>query len=159
MTMLHLTGSPYVPIRRYLLGGDMQTHKTNIEESIIVRLINKIGEHVNKVDKLITHLQRQIPTYVDEKLYTSGQTTLTIQPQSENLQRITTIFCTISAAGGGTITLNDRIIPVPQGNTIFHIGEPGLLLRANDVRQLTQTASGPMGLELIGYETADRGIF
>lgn len=137
-----------------------QSHnKTGIEESILHSLINKIGEHVNKIDKLITHLQRQIPTYVDEKQYASGQTTLTIQRQSENLQRITTVFCTISAAGGGTLTLNDRIIPLPQGNTVLRFGDPGLLLRAGDVRQLTQTASGAMGLELLGYETADRGIF
>lgn len=133
-------------------------HRADLDENIFSSLINKIVEHVNKIESLVTSLQRQIPVYVDEKLYASGQSALTIQPQSQNLQRITTIFCIVSASGGGTLTLNDRVIPLAQGNTIMHFGEPGLLLRANDLRQLTQTTAGALGLELIGYETADRGI-
>lgn len=123
------------------------------------RLAQMLHEHMMRMEALVKKLQRDIPVYVEEYLYAQGATTLTVQPQSQNLELITNVFAVVTAAGGATLTIGDRTIPLPQGNTLLPLGRYGLLLNNGDTRTITQTAAGLLGLELIGIELPDKGVF
>lgn len=122
----------------------------------------RIEDHCSKIERLITHLQRQIPVYVDERLYMQNSTLLTLQPQSQNLELITFIFAVVTASGGATLTLGNRTILLPTGNTTLQCGqgsESGWILNNGDVRQISQNVAGLLGLELSGIEIPDKGVF
>lgn len=133
-----------------------------IDES---RLALMLQQHMQRLEHMIKSMQRDIPKIVDEYLYMQNATTLTLLPQSQNMEMITGIFVVVTAPGGGTLTLpgryGNRVIPVNQGNTFFPVGTDnnGLLLNNGDARTLTQGTAGILGLELFGIEIPDKGTF
>jgi hypothetical protein len=125
---------------------------------------NWLAERVNHLcsqqESLIKGLQRSIPKYVDERLYAQNATSINVLPQSNNLELITTILVSISAAGGGQLVIADRIINFPQGNTTLTVqGGAGFILRDTDTRVLTQGTAGLLGLEMFGIELANSGVW
>ena len=118
-------------------------------------------DHMCKIEQMIKKMQRDIPPIVDEYLYMQNATSLILQPQSQNLEMITGIFAIVSAAGGGTLQLGRRIIPLAQGNNFLPVGtdNDGMLLINTDLRQITQNQSGLLALELFGVEMPDKGAF
>ena len=133
-----------------------------IDEQHLARLLH---EHMTRLEHMIKSMQRDIPKVVDEYLYMANATTLTLLPQSQNLEMITGVLAIVTAAGGGTLTLpgryGNRVIPLNQGNTFLAVGTEnnGLLLNNGDTRTLTQGTAGLLGLELFGVELPDKGVF
>lgn len=128
------------------------------------RLAKMLAEHMYKLEQMIKKIQRDIPIFVDEYLYMQNATTLNLLPQSQNLEMITTVIAVVSASGGATLTLGGslntvRTIPLPQGNTIFQLPGNGMMLNNGDKRQITQTSAGLLGLELLGVELPDKGVW
>lgn len=142
------------PHRKVVPPADLDVHQ----------LANMLAHHMQQLESMVKKLQRDIPIFVDEYLYMQNATTLTLLPQSQNLELITCIFAVVSAAGGATLTLGgatktQRIIPLPQGNTLLRLGENGMLLNNGDTRQIVQGTAGALGLELFGLELPDKGAF
>lgn len=142
------------PHRKVVPPADLDLH----------HLANMLAQHMHQLEGMIKRLQRDIPIFVDEYLYMQNATTLTLQPQSQNLELITCVFAVVSAAGGATLTLGgatktQRIIPLPQGNTLLRLGDNGMLLNNGDTRQITQGTAGLLGIELFGVELPDKGVF
>lgn len=131
----------------------------------VAHIMQHIETYTQRVEKLIQHLQLSIPKYVDEYLYGQGLTTLTVNPQSQNLEMILSIIAVVSTPAGGTLTLGSggigtpRTIPLPMGVTTFNFTGSGMLLTNNDLRQITQANAGTIGLELLGVELVDKGVF
>ena len=127
-------------------------------------LAKMLAEHMYKLEQMIKKVQRDIPIYVDEYLYMQNATSLTLLPQSQNLELITAIFAVVSAPGGATLTLGGslgtvRTIPLPQGNSMLQLPNNGMLLNNGDKRQLVQGTAGLLGLELFGIELPDKGVW
>jgi hypothetical protein len=128
-------------------------------------LTRMLHDHMAKIEHMIKKMQRDIPVIVDEYLYMQNATSLSLLPQSQNLEMITGIFVVCTAAGGGTLTLPGRYglrtIPINQGNTFLPVGTDnnGLILNNGDARTLTQGTAGLLGLELFGVEIPDKGVF
>ena len=128
------------------------------------RLTRMLADHMAKLEHMVKKMQRDIPIYVDEYLYMQNATTLTLLPQSQNLELITCVLVVVTASGGGTLTLGGhtgatRTIPLAQGNSIFQLPNNGMLLNNTDVRQVVQGSAGLLGLELFGIELPDKGVF
>lgn len=127
-------------------------------------LAKMLAEHMAKLEQMIKKSQRDIPVYVDEHLFSSTATLLTVLPQSQNLECITCILAQVSAPTGATLTLGGstsqaRTITLPQGNSLFYFGHQGMLLNNGDTRQITQATAGALGLELLGFEIPDKGVW
>lgn len=127
-------------------------------------LAQVLQQHMHTLESMIKKMQRDIPVYVDEYLYSQNSTTLTLLPQSQNLELITCVIAVVTASGGGTLTIGGhtggtRTIPLPQGNSIFMMGEKGMLLNNTDLRQVTQGTAGLLGLEMFGIELPDKAVF
>jgi hypothetical protein len=120
-------------------------------------------DHMSRMEHMIKKMQRDIPVIVDEYLYMQNATSLILQPQSQNLELITGILAIVTSAGGGTLLLGRRIIPLPQGNTFLSVGVDkeggGMLLINTDLRQITQNNAGILALEMFGVELPDKGAF
>lgn len=148
-------GKEFVPHLRVVPAAEIDEH----------RLYHMLKEHMTKLEHMIKSMQRDIPKIVDEYLYMSNATTLTLLPQSQNLEMITGIFAVVTAAGGGTLTLPGRYgirtIPLNQGNTFLAVGTDnnGMVLNNGDSRTLVQNSAGILGLELFGVELPDKGFF
>lgn len=128
------------------------------------RLAQLLADHMARLEQMVKKMQRDIPLYVDEYLYMQNSTTLTLLPQSQNLELITCVLVVVTASGGGTLTLGGhtgatRTIPLAQGNTLFQLPNNGMLLNNTDLRQVTQGSAGLLGLELFGVELPDKGVF
>ena len=128
------------------------------------KLAAMLAEHMYKLEQIIKKMQRDIPIYVDEYLFSQNATQLTVQPQSQNLECITALFATCGAATGATLTLGGslgqtRTITLPQGNSYFYFGPHGMLLNNGDIRQITQATANTLGLELLGFEVPDKGVW
>ena len=127
-------------------------------------LAKMLQQHMYNIECIIKKMQREIPIFVDEYLFSQNATTLTVLPQSQNLECISSIFAVVTAPGGGTLTLGGssgqtRTIPLSQGNSHFYFGQYGMLLNNGDTRQITQTAAGSLGLVLFGFELPDKGTW
>lgn len=127
------------------------------------RLAKMLAEHMYRLEQMVKKLQRDIPIFVDEYLYMQNSTSLTLLPQSQNMELITGIFAIVTAATGGTLTLDGRYgtrtIPLPQGNTFLTLSGNGMVLNNGDRRILTQTTAGALALELFGVEIPDKGVW
>lgn len=121
-------------------------------------LESMLNDHMSRLEHMIKKMQRDIPVYVDERLYMQNATTLTLLPQSQNLELITGLLAVVTASGGATLTLGDRTIPLAQGNTFFNLAGNGFLLNNGSTRQIVQTVAGELGLELFGIELPDKGV-
>lgn len=124
-------------------------------------LAKMLQEHMYRLECMMKNMQRSIPIYVDEYLYMQNATTLTLLPQSQNLENITAVFAIVTASGGATLTIGTpaRTITLPQGNSFFPLGNTGMILNNGDSRVLTQASAGLLGLELFGFEIPDKGPF
>ena len=124
-------------------------------------LAKMLQEHMYRLECMMKNMQRSIPIFVDEYLYMQNATTLTLLPQSQNMENITAIFAVVTASGGATLSIGSppRTIPLPQGNSFFLLGDYGMTLNNGDSRVLTQASAGLLGLELFGYEIPDKGPF
>lgn len=146
---------------RELVPHRMQVPPAQLDTN---RLAQLLAEHMARLEQMVKKMQRDIPIYVDEYLYMQNATTLTLLPQSQNLELITCVLVVVTASGGGTLTLGGhtgatRTIPLAQGNSIFQLPNNGMLLNNTDVRQVTQGTAGLLGLELFGVELPDKGVF
>jgi len=103
---------------------------------------------------LESRLLALFPAYVDEFGVQPNGTILTVQAQSRNVERITSILAVTSTAGG-QLTLGTRSIPLPIGVSIFH--GLSLILHFDDPRQLTQNSAGYLYLELMGEQVPTLG--
>lgn len=124
-------------------------------------LSRMLHEHMSRLEHMIKKSQREIPVIVDEYLYMQNSVSLTLLPQSQNLEMITGVFVVCTAAGGGTLTLGRRTIPLNQGNTFLPLGTDnnGMILNNGDARTLIQNSAGLLGLELFGVEMPDKGAY
>lgn len=143
-----------VPHKRIIPPVDLDTK----------HLAQMLQQHMYQLECMIKKLQRDIPIFVDEYLYMQNSTNLILLPQSQNLEMITTILAVVTASGGATLTLGGslntvRTIPLPQGNTIFQLPGNGMILNNGDQRKLVQGTAGALGLELLGVELPDKGVF
>lgn len=122
-------------------------------------LTHILATHTEQLNNLMAGLRHSIPVYVNERQWPqSGATTIVLIPQSHNLEIITKAIIYITAPTGGTLQIGvDRVIPLPQGLTIWD----NLVwqLKETDTRQLVQNTAGAMGLELMGLELVDKGPF
>ncbi len=128
------------------------------------RLETLLTAHMQRLEQTIKSMQRIIPIYVDEYLYMQNSTALQLTPQSQNLELVTAIIAIVTAPGGGTLTLGGslgtvRTIPLPQGNTIMQLPGNGMLLNNGDQRKIVQGTAGILGLELLGIELPDKGVW
>jgi hypothetical protein len=117
-----------------------------------------LHQHIKGIEDLKKQLLTKMVVSVDEFYYaTANQTSVTLQPQSYNLEEIHTLIAYVGQAGGATLTLGARTWPLAQGTTFWY----GLKLRItnSDVRTLVATTAGQMSLELMGIEVPDKGPF
>lgn len=143
-----------VPHKRVIPPVDLDTR----------HLEKMLAQHMYNLECMVKKMQRDIPVFVDEYLYAQNSALLTLMPQSQNLELITCVLAVVTASGGGTLTIGGhtggtRTIPLPQGNSIFMLGEKGMLLNNTDLRQLSQGTAGLLGLEMFGVEVPDKGVF
>lgn len=96
-----------------------------------------------------------IPSKVSERQYLASSTVITLNGQSRQLEEITCIIASCSSTGG-VLTLGDRTWNMPIGTVVWNLGENGILLGETDTRTLVQTTAGPISLELLGIEKADK---
>ncbi len=146
---------------RELVPHHIKVPPAHVDMEHLIRMLN---DHMHKLENMIKKMQRDIPVFVDEYLYMQNATSLSLLPQSQNLELITGILAVVSAPGGATLTLGQggraRTIPLPQGNTFLAIGDThGMLLNNGDTRQVVQGTAGLLGLELFGLELPDKGVF
>ncbi len=109
---------------------------------------------------MMNMIRRSIPSYVvrERQWLSSNGTQITLQPQSHNLELITSmiIYCTSTSV----LQLGpERTWPLAAMTTPLLITNIGIMLNENDQRILTQVTPGAMALELMGTEMADRGPF
>lgn len=113
--------------------------------------IEKLAAASETQQKVLNKLEAEIPSIIDEKRYFATNH-IVVPPQSHNLVSINQIVA-VCGAGGGTLILGDRRIPLPAGGS-FLTGP--FLLTFADARELwngTPEVPGPvtaMGLELMG---------
>ena len=124
-------------------------------------LSKALQEHGKKLDRLasvIGNAARTINSYVDERLFSSNDTVIKLQPQSANPVLISAIIVTVSS--NATLTLGDRIFNIiAGGDNDAQFKNVMFVLRQSDVRQLVQSVPGPMSLELMGIELPTTGIW
>jgi hypothetical protein len=99
---------------------------------------------------------KKLPSTVDERLYLNNAAALTLQPQSRNLELITSMLAQITN-GPATLTIGDRVLPLPQGVTYWN----GLswFVTYEQARTLVQASAGVISLELMGHEIPTRGAW
>lgn len=115
-----------------------------------------LEEHSATNRALLAYQRARIPKYLSQaRQYVANAAALSLRLQSQELARVTCIIVVVGSAG--TLTIGDRSIPVSANQTLYYLGEQGMLVRAEDPISLTQTTPGPMGLEMLGEEMADRG--
>lgn len=116
-----------------------------------------VDQHIKQLDQLSKKLKTEMVASVDESLYAQNATSITLQPQSYNLEEIHSLIAVVSQPGGATLVLGARSFPLPQGTTFWY----GLKFRIThaDPRTLTATTAGTMSLELMGIEVPDKGPF
>lgn len=143
------------------MARELRPHERIIPPSAIDhdQLLKTLQQRLYQLESTIKKLQRDIPIFVDESLYMQNSATLTLLPQSQNLELITTIIAIVTSAGGATLTLGRRTFPLGQGNLVIQLPGNGMLLNNGDTRQLVQSSAGLLGLELLGVELPDKGVF
>jgi hypothetical protein len=99
---------------------------------------------------------KKLPSTVDERSYLQSAASLTLQPQSRNLELITSMLAQVTS-GPATLTIGDRVLPLPQGVTYWN----GLswFVTYEQVRSITQATVGVLSLELMGHEIPTRGAW
>ncbi len=118
--------------------------------------INVIQAHAGRQTQWIQSLINQVPKYVDEKSYQASASTITLQPQSQNLERITAMIAYVSSTGA-VLQVGTRYFPLPIGVTYWN--NLTWMLDSTDIRSLTQSAQGQLSLELMGEEIPTKGPF
>lgn len=148
------------------MARELAPHKQVIPPAQIDtnHLARMLAEHMARLEQMIKKVQRDIPVFVDEYLYMQNATTLSVLPQSQNLELITAVLAVVTAPGGATLTLGGslgtvRTIPLVQGNTLFQLPGHGMLLNNGDARKIVQGTAGLLGLELFGAELPDKGVW
>lgn len=108
----------------------------------------------NEMAKLAVQIEdrsRIVDEYQPQEITGEAFTTISIQPQWETEERITSIIIT-GPPGNVTVQLGDRIWPLTIPATgILVIAPIIVLLGRNDIRQITASTPGQYGLELSGY--------
>lgn len=122
------------------------------QEKVIAAINHQTDALTNTIKKQL----RTLPKWVDEYLYQPSGTTLTVKPQSRNVEKITSICC-YCQNGSAYLILGDRTLPLSQGLTIME--NLGFLLKPDDKRTLNQATAGILWLELFGEEMGDQGLF
>jgi hypothetical protein len=88
---------------------------------------------------------------VDEKMFSQSSTSLTINPQTRNLVRVTAAIFQLTSSG--TVTIGDRTYNLTAG--IYPWFGLHWILQADDKRVITQQNPGFLSMELMGESLAD----
>jgi len=98
---------------------------------------------------LIRQQSRSIPKYVDEYNQSPNSQSCEVNPQSNNLELITSILVVATVAP--ILQLADQFYPLAAGLTV--ISSITLLLRPSEIRKVTTAApSTALALRLMGEE-------
>jgi hypothetical protein len=115
----------------------------------ILSLEELIGREFAEHRRVLVQQLRTLPALVDEYLYLSSVSSLSLSPQSSNVEVIHAVLAYVQY-GPATLTLGQRVIPLPSGlSTLDH---KVFLLKKDDVRTLVQAQAGQLSLELMGEE-------
>ena len=121
-------------------------------------LASALEQQNSSINLLLQEWQRaQIPRNLQQaRLYVQSgiQINMAQHLQSQELLRVTAMIIVVSSAA--TLLVQERQIPITTSQFIY-LGQNGWLIRSEDQFLLTQTNPGPLGLELLGEEMADRG--
>ncbi len=99
---------------------------------------------------LIDGLWARIPSYLYEHSYQPSGTQVIVAAQTRNLELITAILAIIPSGSTGTIQLGPLTIPVVSG--LFNPTGLTIMLSGSDVRSLTISPAGSLGLYLFGNQ-------
>lgn len=146
---------PNVGLRQPVpLGG------TDVESQplkyIALALIH-LRRHMSTVATALEDRSRPVDEYQSQTPTGPVTNSITIQPQYETNERITSITV-CGPAGNATVTLGDRVIPVViPASQILVIAPVSMYIARDDLRQLTTATAGQINLILGGYADT-RGI-
>ncbi len=118
--------------------------------SALQRQFRRVATSIEDRSMAVDEYQSQTPTG-------PVTNTLTIQPQYETNERITSILV-VGPAGACTVTLGDRVMPLTIPASGFLLIAPvSMFIGRDDLRQLTTSAPGQINLILGGYADT-RGV-
>jgi len=92
---------------------------------------------------------------VDEQMTVPAGTSIVLKAQTRNKVRITAALIQVSSAG--ILTIGNRVWNLAAG--LYPWFGLHWILQEDDVRTLTQQASGLMSLELMGESLVDTGVW
>lgn len=122
-------------------------------------LSNKIEDYAHAIQSynsaLMRQFQRLVPAFIDEQDYRSSDTTIVLHAETNNLEIINCLIVVLSFQG--TLTVGKRVFTLPAGLTKWE--GLGWKVQASDSRTLTQGTAGAMGLELMGINVGDTGLW
>ena len=101
------------------------------------------------------HLQVTLPSDIDERSYVGSGTSITLNPQSRNKVRITSVMVQVTSAA--VLTIGDRVFTLAAGFYTWH--DLKWILGPGDVRTLVQTTPGALSLELMGTNLVNTGVW
>lgn len=150
-------GASYVPrrakpptvIRQPLQPGvaDIESQPQKYTALALVHLRNEMARLAVQIEDR----SRPVDEYQPQEILGETETTITVQPQFETEERITSIIV-VGPAGAVTLQLGDRIWPLTIPATGVIVIAPILLfLSRSDNRILTAATPGQYSLELMGF--------
>lgn len=116
-----------------------------------------LKEQLASAAKQLQDRARPVDSYRVQTLIPDAESTVTVQPAYEGVERITSILVT-GPPGPVTIQLGDRVWPVIIPATqILVIAPVQIELGRNDVRQLTAGTPGDFNMEIMGFADTRAG--
>jgi hypothetical protein len=140
---------PDIPVRQPTGPGvsDIESQPQKYTALALIHLRNEMARLAVQIEDR----SRPVNEYQPQEIVGELETTITVQPQWETTERITSIILT-GPAGPVTLQLGDRIWPLTIPATgIIVISPISIFLGRNDTRTLTAATPGQYGLELSGY--------
>lgn len=147
-------------------------HRTHEAESTYIRQVPKIEvpdveqapmkyialallqlrRQLGNLAKMIRDESRTVDEYMPQTLTAESELTITLQPQWESTEQITSILVTGPVSTAFTLQLGDREWSLVTNVSGFvHLGPIKISLGRSDNRVLTANAPGNWSLELMGY--------
>lgn len=151
---------PHLPRPKIQPGGEKHLRQVppvqvpSIEQEplryLALALVHLRNE-ISKLPAMIEDHSRPVDEYRPQELVPDSELTMTLQPQWETEERITSIIVT-GPAGSIALQLGDRTwnLTIPATG-ILVIGPISLFLSRSDARILTAQTPGQYTLELMGY--------
>lgn len=136
---------------RQPLGTQVSEQETVSEDFArlgLARLLKQLSE----LNRIIDNRSKPVDEYQTGSPTVSSAAPLTVQPTFEYMpEKIESVIVTGPPAGTATLQLGDRSwsVVVPASGVLV-VAPVGILLSRSDTRQLTPSAPGVWGLELMG---------